>query len=314
LQSGRKKYVYMSIKVKGFTKKYGSQIAVNDISFSIDKGEIVGFIGPNGSGKSTTMKCICGIIPPDMGQIEVLDKNIQEEILQVKKLIGYLPENNPLYHDMYVKEYLVHIDQYYNTSVNRRTRIGETLQVTGLDTEKNKKIGQLSKGYRQRVGLAQAIIHDPEVLILDEPTTGLDPNQILEIRNLISSLARNKTVLLSTHILQEVEAICDRIIIINKGILVADTSAEKIKSTKGESQQTIYLEFSSAIDPEIFGTIQDIEKIQSVSDSKYLIAGNSKKDFRELIFKFASEKNLPLITLQKKEETLEEAFRKLTRD
>jgi ABC-2 type transport system ATP-binding protein len=304
----------MSIKVEGFTKKYGNQIAVNDISFSINKGEIVGFIGPNGSGKSTTMKCICGIIPVDQGLIEVLGKDIQDEILHVKKQIGYLPENNPLYHDMYIIEYLGHIDQYYNSSTNRKARIEETIQLVGLDTEKNKKIGLLSKGYRQRVGLAQAIIHDPEVLILDEPTTGLDPNQILEIRDLVSGLAQNKTVLLSTHILQEVEAICDRIIIINKGILVADTSAEKIKSAESENQQIIYLEFSSAIDPEVFRSIKDIEKIQAVSDNKYLIAGNSNQDFRELIFKFASEKSLPLITLQKKEETLEEAFKKLTQN
>jgi ABC-2 type transport system ATP-binding protein len=304
----------MSIKVTGFTKKYGNQTAVNDISFSINRGEVVGFIGPNGSGKSTTMKCICGIIPPDEGQIEVLGKDIQNEILQIKKQIGFLPENNPLYHDMYVKEYLIHIDQYYNSITGRKSRIKETIQITGLETEKNKKIGQLSKGYRQRVGLAQAIIHDPEVLILDEPTTGLDPNQILEIRNLISGLAKDKTVLLSTHILQEVEAICHRIIIINKGNLVADKSTEKIKSSGSENKQTIYLEFSTAIDPEIFRSIQDVEKIQSVSDKKYLLAGNSKQDFRELIFNFAAKKDLPLITLQKKEETLEEAFRKLTRD
>ncbi len=304
----------MSIKVEGLTKKFGHQIAVNDISFSINKGEIVGFIGPNGSGKSTTMKCICGIIPPDHGSIEVLSKNIQADNVQIKKKIGFLPENNPLYHDMYVKEYLSHIDQYYNTSRNRDKRIVESIHITGLESEKNKKIGQLSKGYKQRVGLAQAIIHDPEVLILDEPTTGLDPNQILEIRNLVSGLALNKTVLLSTHILQEVEAICDRIIVINKGKLVADTSAEELKLNESENQQTIYLEFGSAIDPEIFTAINTIEKIQSLSDKKFLVAGKSNEDLRELIFKFVSEKNLPLLTLQKKEETLEESFRKLTRD
>lgn len=302
----------MSILVEGFTKKYGSQVAVNNISFKVEKGEIVGFIGPNGSGKSTTMKCICGIMPPDHGRIEVLGKNILKDILTVKKSIGYLPENNPLYYDMYVSEYLAHIDRYYSTATNRYERIRETIQITGLETEKSKKIGQLSKGYRQRVGLAQAIIHDPEVLILDEPTTGLDPNQILEIRNLVSGLAKNKTVLLSTHILQEVEAICDRIIIINKGILVADSSAEHIKTTETDNQQIIFLEFSTDIDPDIFNSIPDIIKIQSISDKKYLIEGKSKKDLRELLFKFATEQNLPLITLQKKEETLEEAFRKLT--
>ena len=304
----------MSIKVNGFTKKYGDQIAVNNISFSIEKGEIVGFIGPNGSGKSTTMKCICGIIPPDTGQIEVLGKNIQEDILQVKKMIGYLPENNPLYQDMYVIEYLAHIDQYYNKAKNRNVRIDEIIETTGLESEKSKKISQLSKGYKQRVGLAQAIIHNPQVLILDEPTTGLDPNQILEIRNLISNLARNKTVMLSTHILQEVEAICDRVIIINKGILVADSSAEEITSAKDENRQTIYMEFSTAVDPEIFNTVRYIDRVQTISENKYLVGGSSRKDLRELLFKLVSEKKLPLLTLQKKEETLEEAFRKLTKE
>lgn len=304
----------MSIRVEGLTKKYGEQIAVDSISFTIAKGEIVGFTGPNGSGKSTSMKCICGIIPPDQGQIEVLGRNIQEDPFQVKRHIGYLPENNPLYFEMFVKEYLSHIDKYYNNSANRSTRIKETIQLTGLEREQHKKIGQLSKGYRQRVGLAQAIIHDPEVLVLDEPTTGLDPNQILEIRNLISGLGNDKTVLLSTHILQEVEAICDRIIVINKGKLVADKATTELSDTFQDSRQLVYLEFGSTVDPEVFKSLQGITKIQALSNKRYLIAAESTIDFREQLFTFASENNLPLRTLQKKEESLEEAFRKLTRE
>jgi ABC-2 type transport system ATP-binding protein len=304
----------MSIKVEDFTKKYGKQVAVDNISFSIKKGEIVGFIGPNGSGKSTTMKCICGILPPDHGKIEVLGRNIQEDVLTVKKRIGYLPENNPLYPDMYVKEYLVHVDRYYGKSEKRRTRIDEAIESTGLGSEASKKIGQLSKGFRQRVGLAQAIIHDPEVLILDEPTTGLDPNQILEIRKLISGLAENKTVLLSTHILQEVEAICDRVIVINKGSLVANTSSESIRKGQSEDVQTILVEFGKKMSSDALNKIPEIDQIQQISDKSFLVAGKSQKDLRELIFKFSSENDLPLLTIQKKEETLEEAFRKLTRN
>jgi ABC-2 type transport system ATP-binding protein len=304
----------MSIKVEDFTKKYGKQVAVDNISFSIKKGEIVGFIGPNGSGKSTTMKCICGILPPDHGKIEVLGRNIQEDVLTVKKRIGYLPENNPLYPDMYVKEYLVHVDRYYGKSEKRRTRIDEAIESTGLGSEASKKIGQLSKGFRQRVGLAQAIIHDPEVLILDEPTTGLDPNQILEIRKLISGLAENKTVLLSTHILQEVEAICDRVIVINKGSLVANTSSESIRKGQSEDVQTILVEFGKKMSSDALNKIPEIDQIQQISDKSFLVAGKSQKDLREQIFKFSSENDLPLLTIQKKEETLEEAFRKLTRN
>lgn len=302
----------MSIVIESLTKTFGNQIAVNNLSFSINRGEVIGFLGPNGSGKSTTMKCICGILPPDSGIIKVGDMDIQDDILSVKRIIGYLPENNPLHQDMYIKEYLNYVDGYYNNSKYRTKRVNEIIELTGLSEEQNKKIGYLSKGYRQRVGLAQAIIHDPQVLILDEPTTGLDPNQIVEIRNLISGLAEHKTVLLSTHILQEVEAICDRILVLNQGKLVADGTSESIKNQKHSKKQTIYLEFSISVDKELLENIQTIEKVQQINSKEFLIEGKADGDLREIVFQFVTANKLSLLTLQKKEETLEEAFRKLT--
>jgi ABC-2 type transport system ATP-binding protein len=302
----------MSIRVEALTKSYGSQKAVNAISFHVNRGEIVGFIGPNGSGKSTTMKCICGILPADEGSVTVSDINVQENALGVKSILGYLPEHNPLHLEMYVKEYLSFIDGFYNTSVNRIKRVKKMIELIGLEDEQKKRIGQLSKGFRQRVGLAQALIHDPQVLVLDEPTTGLDPNQLIEIRNLISGLAKEKTVLLSTHILQEVEAICDRIIIINNGVIVADGTPEKIKSAEKDKTQTIFLEFNSAVDEKLLQGIQGVLQVQKISAREFLLAGNEEPDLRESIFKFAMEHKLALLTLQKKEESLEQAFRKLT--
>lgn len=302
----------MSIKVEALTKSYGSQKAVDAISFEVNKGEIVGFIGPNGSGKSTTMKCICGVLPSDEGSISVCGIDVQEDTLKVKRLLGYLPEHNPLHLEMYVQEYLMHIDGFYNSKINRANRVNNMIELIGLEHEQKKRIGELSKGYRQRVGLAQSLIHDPEVLILDEPTTGLDPNQIVEIRNLISGLAKEKTVLLSTHILQEVEAICDRVIIINQGVIVADGTSENIKSAENGMLQTIYLEFNSAIDPGLLKSIHGVQRVQKISDKEFLLAGNEKTDLRERIFNFAREHDLTLLTLQKKEESLEQAFRKLT--
>ncbi|MBA7548772.1 Vitamin B12 import ATP-binding protein BtuD [subsurface metagenome] len=302
----------MSVVVKALTKSYGNQKAVNAVSFELKKGEIAGFIGPNGSGKSTTMKCICGILPPDSGTIEVGGIDVHRNKLEVKKIIGYLPEHNPLYLDMYVREYLTHIDGFYKNKTNRKKRLDEIIELTGLTVEMHKRIGQLSKGYRQRVGLAQSLIHNPEVLILDEPTTGLDPNQIIEIRNTISKLSVYKTVLLSTHILQEVEAICDRIIIINQGEIVANDSSKNIRSSKDKNFQTIFLELSTVVTPELLNKIKGISKVQKVSEKEFLIAGNSKDDLREKIFTFAAENKLTILTIQKKEETLEQAFRKLT--
>ncbi len=304
----------MSVAIKDLTKFYGEQKAVNNISFELHKGEIVGFIGPNGSGKSTTMKCICGILPPDSGTIEIDGIDVTTNNLSVKRIIGYLPENNPLYTEMYVMEYLNYVDGIYNKKRDRKKRVDEIINLTGLTIERHKRIGQLSKGYRQRVGLAQVLIHDPQVLILDEPTTGLDPNQLVEIRGMISNLSANKTVLLSTHILQEVEAICDRVLIINQGEIVADGSADKIRKSKDKNEQIIYIEFNTTIKPELLEEIKGINKVQNVSVKEFLIAGNSTDDLREKIFTFATENNLTILTIQKKEETLEQAFRKLTSD
>jgi ABC-2 type transport system ATP-binding protein len=302
----------MSIRIDSIVKTYGQQRAVDSISFQLKPGEIAGFIGPNGSGKTTTMKCICGIIPPDSGVIEIAGVNVQNDTLKVKKLIGYLPENNPLYYDMYVKEYLLHIAHYYMNGESSKSKVREIIQAIGLEPEQNKKIGQLSKGYKQRVGLAQAIVHDPQVLILDEPTSGLDPNQIVDIRNLISGLSKDKTVLLSTHILQEVEAICDRIIVINQGKIIADGTPKNIRHPKNDEIQTIYVEFSKSVDKEVLVKIPGVIKVEVVSACEYLFAGLANSDLREKIFNFAIENKLKLLTIQKKEETLEEAFRKLT--
>lgn len=234
----------MSISINHITKLYGQQKALNDVSFNISSGEIVGFLGPNGAGKSTLMKIICCYLPPSEGNIKVCGLDVMEQSMEVRKKVGYLPEHNPLYLDMYVKEYLEFVGRFYHVK-NLKNRVGEMVEMTGLTVEQNKKIGQLSKGYRQRVGLAQAIIHDPQVLILDEPTTGLDPNQLSEIRALIKTLGKNKTVMLSTHIMQEVEAICERVIIINNGKIVADNSISGILE-KGETLEKVFQNLTKA--------------------------------------------------------------------
>lgn len=302
----------MSIRIDSLIKTYGSQRAVDSISFELKKGEIAGFIGPNGSGKTTTMKCICGILPPDSGLIEIGGMNVRDNNLKIKKIIGYLPEHNPLYYDMFIKEYLLHVAHYYLKSRECNKKVKEIIEAIGLGPEQNKKIGQLSKGYKQRVGLAQALVHDPEVLILDEPTSGLDPNQIVEIRSLISGFSKDKTVLLSTHILQEVEVICDRIIVIDHGKIIADGSSKNIRQKKKDEPQTIYVEFSKPVDKEILIKIPGIIKVEEVSECEYLLGGSAEDDLREKIFNFAMGNKLTLLTIQKKEETLEEAFRKLT--
>ena len=301
----------MSVVITHLVKKYGEQHAVNDISFTIEEGEVLGFIGPNGSGKSTTMKCMCGIIPPTAGNITINGRTVTDDPLYVKKTIGYLPEHNPLYLDMFVREYLMHIDRYYHSGGGRNERIEETIRLTGLGREQHKKIGQLSKGYRQRVGLAQAIIHDPQVLILDEPTTGLDPNQIIEIRNLISGLSKNKTVILSTHILQEVEAICDRIIVINQGRIVANDATQHIRR-KPDKKQTIFIEFNQPVSAEQLMKIPLVENVKTVNQQEFVLEGKGDSDLREEIFQFATDNGLKLLTMQQQQETLEEVFRKLT--
>lgn len=300
----------MSIEVTNLSKYYGEQAAVNDITFSIKKGEIVGFLGPNGAGKSTTMKMITGFIPASEGTIKVCGKEVSVDAIETRKHIGYLPENNPLYLDMYVKEYLEFVGKIYKLK-NVRERVKEMIQLVGLEVEQNKKIGTLSKGYRQRVGLAQAIIHNPDVLILDEPTSGLDPNQLVEIRDLIRRIGKEKTVMLSTHILQEVEAICDRVIIIRQGKLVADNLASNLQVAT--DTQVVYAEFDGAISKQVLSKIPGVSKLEQVNPSTYLIESESIDDLRKTVAQFAQQNNLLVLTLRTEEKSLEEVFKTLTK-
>lgn len=303
----------MSIAVKEISKRYGSQLAVNKVSFEVNTGEIVGFIGPNGAGKSTTMKMITGTLSPDSGSIRINDLNALEHQRKIRGMIGYLPENNPLYHEMYIREYLQYVAGLYK--LNRkvaRERISIVIEMTALTREVGKKIGNLSKGYRQRVGLAQALIHDPEILILDEPTSGLDPNQLVEIRNLVSNIGKEKTVLLSTHILQEVEAICDRVIIINNGGIVADDEAQHLKE-KGEGLiQTIHIELDELTKPEIWKGLPFIDHVKSIDNKQFLLETRETRDIRGDIFNFAVNQGLTILSLSLKKKSLEEVFRELT--
>jgi ABC-2 type transport system ATP-binding protein len=303
----------MSIQVKNLTKIYGEQKAIDSISFEIKTGEIVGFVGPNGAGKSTTMKILTGFIPPSSGEAKINNLDLIEKSLEIRKHIGYLPENNPLYLDMYVKEYLEFVAGIYKLGKNTKSRIKEIIEQTGLSVEQKKKIGALSKGYRQRVGLAQALIHDPEILILDEPTSGLDPNQIIEIRNLISQVGKEKTVMLSTHIMQEVEAICDRIIIINKGKIVADDSIDSIYSHTKDQLITVIVEFDKTPDQKQLEKIELVDKVAKVDDKNWLIQSTSTEDIRPKIFNFAVKSDLAVLSMQKKEKSLEEVFQELTK-
>ncbi|MCK5029487.1 MAG: gliding motility-associated ABC transporter ATP-binding subunit GldA [Bacteroidales bacterium] len=303
----------MSIQVKDLSKIYGQQKAIDQISFEIKTGEIVGFVGPNGAGKSTTMKILTGFIPPSSGEAKINDLDLIEKSLEIRKHIGYLPENNPLYLDMYVKEYLEFVAGIYKLGKKTKSRIEEIIEQTGLSIEQKKKIGALSKGYRQRVGLAQALIHDPAILILDEPTSGLDPNQIIEIRNLISTVGKEKTVMLSTHIMQEVEAICDRIIIINKGKIVADDSIDSIYSHTQDQLITVIVEFDKAPNQKQLENIELVDKVAKVNDKNWLIQSTSTEDIRPKIFNFAVKSDLAVLSMQKKEKSLEEVFQELTR-
>lgn len=303
----------MSIKVQNLSKTYGEQKAVNNISFEISTGEITGFVGPNGAGKSTTMKIITGFIPTSSGKIFINNRDINIHSLEVKKHIGYLPENNPLYTDLYIKEYLKYVAGIYNLGKNTNNRIEKVIQQTGLTKEINKKIGALSKGYRQRVGLAQALIHDPDVLILDEPTSGLDPNQIIEIRNLISEIGKEKTVLLSTHLMQEVEAICNKIIIINKGKIIANDKTENISKTRSENYQTIFAEFNTEVNKDSLEKIVGVRRVAMVSKKKFLFESIENTDIRQNIFQYAVDNKISVLSLQEKEKNLEEIFQELTK-
>jgi ABC-2 type transport system ATP-binding protein len=302
----------MSVEVTHLSKTYGTQHAVHDISFKAGKGEILGFLGPNGAGKSTTMKIATCYIPPSSGSIKVCGFDVQESSMEVRKHVGYLPEHNPLYLDMYVHEYLHFAGSLHKLGKNLlNKRVLEMVDICGLKVEQNKKIGALSKGYRQRVGLAQALIHDPQVLILDEPTTGLDPNQIQEIRNLIINIGKEKTVIFSTHIMQEVQAICDRVVIINKGKIVADSKVSELKSSI-RNTIVITAEFNQDINSDILKSIEGVSEVQYMGGGKYQVHCLSGKDIRGDIFKKASENSWTLIGLKQEESSIENIFRELT--
>ena len=296
----------MSINVINITKEYGDQKALDAVSFNIDKGEVVGFLGPNGAGKSTMMKILTTYIKATDGTAIVNDYAVSKEILNVQKSIGYLPEHNPLYIEMYVREYLEFNAEIYKIP---KAEVEKIIDKTGLSSEANKKIGALSKGFRQRVGLASALLHDPEVLILDEPTTGLDPNQLIEIRALIKNLGQSKTVLLSTHIMQEVEAICDRVIIINKGKIVLD---KKLIDLKKNARQIVAVEFDSSVEEIALMQIENVEKVENTSGFVYQVSFNSEKDMRSRVFDFAHDNGLKILQLQEKNTTLEKLFIELT--
>ncbi len=299
----------MSIEVKNLFKYYEDQAAVKDISFNVKSGEIVAFLGPNGAGKSTTMKVITGYIPASSGNVTVCGMPVNVDSLNTRQIIGYLPEHNPLYLDMYVKEYLGFVAKIYKMS-DVKDRVNDMIKRVGLEVEQDKKIGALSKGYRQRVGIAQAIIHDPKVLILDEPTSGLDPNQLVEIRELIRTIGKEKTVMLSTHIMQEVEAICDRVVIINNGEIVADDKASTLANES--NVQTVFVEFDKSVSKSQLKKITAISKLEA-TESGWLIESSETEDLRKLIAQFAQENQLLALTLRKEEKSLEELFKNLTK-
>lgn len=300
----------MSIKTLGITKYYGPQLVLDKININIEKGEVVGLLGPNGAGKSTLMKIITCYLPPTSGEAFVEDFDVAVSPEEVKKRVGYLPENNPLYLDMYIREYLEFVAGIHKLGRNTRMKVNEIIDLTGLGDEQSKKIGALSKGYRQRVGLAQAMIHDPEVLILDEPTSGLDPNQLVEIRNLIREIGRQKTVMLSTHIMQEVEAICNRVIIIHKGKLVADNLTSELSSHK--NKDIITVEFGSIVQEKHLKNIPGVRSVQKINDRTWKLHAIEGEDIRPMINKMAVQNNLTILALQREEQRLEEVFQQLT--
>lgn len=300
----------MSVSVQHLTKIYGEQHAVDDISFDVPAGQIVGFLGPNGAGKSTTMKILTCFIPASSGEAKVCGFDSMKSPLEVKRRVGYLPEHNPLYPDMYVKEYLEFAARMHSMK-NFDKRVEEMITVTGLSPERKKKIGQLSKGYRQRVGLAQAMLHNPEVLILDEPTSGLDPNQLADIRGLIKTLGKEKTVILSTHIMQEVQALCDRVIIINKGRIAADDSVEGLRARQAGAT-IVQVSFKESPDVALFKKIKGVADVKRMDDHQFLIQYMGSGDIRETLFKFAVEQQLTLLNLQLEQQSLEDVFRQLT--
>lgn len=300
----------MSVQVEQLTKVYGEQKAVDNIQFEAHPGEILGFLGPNGAGKTTTMKMITGYLPPSAGSVRVCDMDVVTQTLDAQRQIGYLPEHNPLYKDMYVREYLTFVSRIYQLS-NASRRIAELVEMTGLGREQHKPIGALSKGYRQRVGLAQAMIHDPQVLILDEPTSGLDPNQLAEIRALIKQLGEKKTVLFSTHIMQEVEALCDRVIIINRGQLVANDPIQQLQA-RLQGQSVVTVAFAKPVSVEKLKAISGVKQVETNGKDRWRISTIGKNDIREALFRLAVEQNAPLLELHRDELSIEDVFRQLT--
>jgi len=298
----------MSIEVNNISKSYGSQKALDNISFSIKKGEIVGFLGPNGAGKSTLMKILTTYINADEGSAMVNGHDVNTNQKAVQLSIGYLPEHNPLYLDLYVREYLAFNADVYKVA---KSRIEEVIQLTGLSTESHKKLGQLSKGYRQRVGLANALLHNPDVLILDEPTTGLDPNQLMEIRNVIKNVGKDKTVFLSTHIMQEVEAICDRVIIINNGKIVTDKKLDNLISA--DKEQVIEVEFDYKIEEQAISKIENLVSYKNTHDMIWELTFQADKDMRPAVFDFANANGLKTLQLNQKNKNLEAVFREITK-
>jgi len=302
----------MTIKIEQVSKFYGSQKAIDQVSFEIGTGELVGFLGPNGAGKSTLMKIITGYLSSDGGAVKINGETVETKNVAIRSQIGYLPENNPLYTDLYVREYLEMVAGFYQLQ-NKKEQVAKMVELTGLKTEQHKKIGALSKGYRQRVGLAQALIHDPAVLILDEPTTGLDPNQLEEIRQLIRTISANKTVMLSTHIMQEVEAICSRVIIINKGTLVADGSIDQLKGGQFAQKQKVFVEFDKSPNLEVLRKIQGLRKIEPVNATTFIAESDGNADLRPAIFHFAVNNQLVLLSLKEQQQSLENVFQDLTK-
>ena len=315
----------MSLKVDQLTKTFGKQVALNAISFEAKQGEILGFLGPNGAGKSTTMKIATAYLPPSNGSVQVCGKNVVEDSLAVRKMVGYLPEHNPLYLEMYVREYLRFIGSMYSLSGKVLSqRVDEMIHLCGLELEQHKLIGSLSKGYRQRVGLAQALIHDPEVLILDEPTTGLDPNQLGEIRRLIKEISREKTVVFSTHIMQEVQALCDRVVIINRGNIVIDASMDELKQRgqkSSELRQRVELEFAKEVEIVMLEKLSEVATADSIGKHRYRVtAKEGSVDIRPALFQFACSKGFVLVEMHQLSSevvsehgnSLEEIFRNLT--
>lgn len=297
----------MGIEVKELSKVYGKQKALDNVSFAIQTGEIVGFLGPNGAGKSTMMKILTGSLTATHGEARINNSAIDKHTLQLQQKIGYLPEHNPLYEEMFVREYLSFNANVYKVS---KQRVEEVIQLTGLTPEANKKIEQLSKGYRQRVGLANALLHNPEVLILDEPTTGLDPNQLVEIRKLIQEIAKEKTIFLSTHIMQEVEAICDRVIIINKGKIVADKALNELTQ---DNEQIILVEFDYRIEMVVIQQLPKFKEVKNTAGFSYELTFNTKEDMRSTVFDFAHDNGLKILQLHQKHKNLEELFRDITK-